>query len=597
MIPIKKYLKVSTIILLVLLILINFPLNGKAEESLSISRWLIDSEIKENGDLMVQEDITFNFNDEFNGVYRDIILTGTEGLENLQVSEMVKGKKILYSRVNEAKNGDSNVFMTINNGDSVNIKIFSPSKYEEKAFRLSYIIKNVAVKYKDTGELYYKFLGKENSTAIGFFAVNIKLPQPKNDKVKIFAHGPSNGAIRFKEDNLIRIEVENISKNNFVEARVLFPTNFIPNSTKVVDNNAYDGIIEEELSYIKEIEEKQIRRERNKSLFNNLSIIIAGIGVVAIAFIFSRLRRDIDIYDTIDHNLYPDDCTPAVATYLTNSGLNTTTIMATIFDLARKGHLSIEDKGEYEKKTNNFKLEKLEKSVNSLLSHESFLLDWLFNEIGDTKTVTTKDIEYYGKKHRTEFGNSYNTWQKKVKKDAKNKGFYDDDGKKLGGLLIAFYIIAFPFSIIAINFGGFYGIVLLFVSVFTFIYGMVIIFRKSDYGYIQYKKWQDFKKDLKLRGDTLNVENLSFPLESALIYGLALRVNINTLKKFRKLIPKSSMPNHWAYWCYTTGARGQNSFERSLNKSFSAGSSSTGSGGGFSGGGGGGAGGGGAGGF
>lgn len=93
MIPIKKYLKVSTIILLVLLILINFPLNGKAEESLSISRWLIDSEIKENGDLMVQEDITFNFNDEFNGVYRDIILTGTEGLENLQVSEMVKGKK------------------------------------------------------------------------------------------------------------------------------------------------------------------------------------------------------------------------------------------------------------------------------------------------------------------------------------------------------------------------------------------------------------------------------------------------------------------------------------------------------------------------
>lgn len=575
----------------------NSPINGKAEKSLSISRWLIDSKVKENGDLMVQEDITFNFNDEFNGVYRDIILKGTEGLKNLQVAEMIKGKETLYSHVNEAKNGDSNVFMTIDDEDSINIRIFSPSKHEEKTFRLSYIIKNVAIKYKDTGELYYKFLGEENNTSIDFFAANIKLPQPKNDKVKIFAHGPSNGAIRFKEDNLIRIEVENISKNNFVEARILFPTNFIPDSTRVVDNNAYDNIIEEELSHIKEIEEKQIRRERNKSLFNNLSIIIAGIGVVIIAFIFSKLRRDIDIYDTIDHNLYPDDCTPAVATYLTNSGLNTNTIMATIFDLARKGHLSIKDKGEYEKKINNFKLERLDKSVNSLLNHEKFLLDWLFNQIGDGKTVTTKDIEYYGKKHRAEFSNSYNIWLKEVKKDAKNKGFYDDNGKKPGGLLIVFYILAFPFSIISINFGGFYGIVLLFVSIFAFIYGMIIIFRKSDYGYIQYKKWQDFKKDLKLRGDTLNVENLSFPLETALIYGLALRVNINALRNFRKLIPESSMPNHWAYWYYTTEARGQNSFEKSLNRSFSAGSSSTGSGGRFSGGGGGGAGGGGAGGF
>ena len=230
----------------------------------------------------------------------------------------------------------------------------------------------------------------------------------------------------------MRLEIENIPKDTFIEGRILFPIDFIPNSTNVVNNNAYHGIIEEELSYIREIEEKQIKREKNKNLLNNISITMAGIGMAIIALIFSRLRRDVDIYDTMNHNLYPDDCTPAVATYLTSSVLNTTTIIATIFDLARKDYISIEDKGGYKNKTNNFQLRKLGKPINSLLSHEIFLLDWLFDKIGDGNTVTTKDIEYYGKKHRTSFSNSYYTWQKKVREDAKNNGFYDNRGKKPG---------------------------------------------------------------------------------------------------------------------------------------------------------------------
>ncbi|HSH36563.1 DUF2207 domain-containing protein, partial [Schnuerera sp.] len=307
--------------------------------------------------------------------------------------------------------------------------------------------------------------------------------------------------------------------------------------------------------------------------------------------------RDIDIYETMDHNIYPDDCTPAVATYLTNSTVNNTAIMATIFDLARKGYISIEDKNDYKGKTNNFKLERLKKTANSLLAHEIFLLDWFFDEIGDGNIVTTKDIEHYSKKDMINFSNSYNTWSKTVREDAKNKGYYDNKGKKPGWVLVLFSIITFPLSIISLVFEGFYGLVLLFVSIFAFIYGIIVIFRKSDYGYIQYNKWKDFKKDLKRRGDTLDINNLSFPLDIALIYGLALGVSVNSLNKFKTLTPESTMPNHWFYWYFATGPKGQNSFQRSLNRAFSAGSSSTGTGGGFSSGGGGGAGGGGAGGF
>src|SRR5699024_4745612 len=130
-------------------------------------------------------------------------------------------------------------FTVTNNKDNISIKIFSPSKKEEKTFRLSYVIKNVAVKYNDTGELYYKFLGRGNDTPIGFFRVNVKLPDNINNRVKIFAHGPLNGNINFKGDDLVKLEVDDVLADTFVEARILFPVDFIPNSTHMVRGNKY----------------------------------------------------------------------------------------------------------------------------------------------------------------------------------------------------------------------------------------------------------------------------------------------------------------------------------------------------------------------
>ncbi|GFN35486.1 DUF2207 family protein [Tepidimicrobium xylanilyticum] len=596
MIIIRKYLKISTAFLIVLFILIGFPIYGKAEESLVITRWLVDSEIVENGDLKIVEDITFKFNDKFNGVFREIILTGTDGLEGLQVAEMIKGEEVLYTHVNEARNGDSNVFTTLQKDKGINIKIFSPSKDEEKTFRLYYTIKDVAIKYNDTGELYYKFLGNENSTPIDFFAVNIKLPQPKNDKVHIFAHGPSNGTINFQQDNLIKLQIENVSNKTFIEARILFPTNFIPNSTNIIPKDAYDEIIEEELANMKEMEEKQIRKEANRKVFNNISALIAALGMAFITFTFYRLRRNIDYRELSDSSLYPDDCTPAVAAYLNYSMLNTNSIMATIFDLARKGYISIDEKGEYKKNIKNFKLTRHDKSTVPLLDHEKYFIHWLFEKIGNGDIVTTKDIENYGKENRIDFSKSYNTWHKKVKEDANKMGYFDDRGKKSGIFLIIFFILAFIFAILSVVFNAYYGIILIFVSMFALIYGVILFFRKSDYGYIQYKKWRYFIRDMKRVKDSLNIKDLSLPLDTSLIYALALGVNFNSLKNFKNLIPESNIPGHWAYWYYYTGSKGQNSFQSSLNNSFST-VTSSGSGGGFSGGGGAGAGGGGAGGF
>lgn len=583
--------------MLIILGLLSFPQNVSAEEDLSISRWLIDSQIMENGDLEIVEDITFSFNDDFNGVFREVVLNDTDGIDNIQVSELVQGNEVTYAQANDAEKGDNNVFMLIDDEESVNFQIFSPSEDEQKTFRIRYTVKNVSVKYNDTGELYYQFLGEENNTHIDFFRINIELPEDITEDVKIFAHGPSNGTIDFAENNIVRAEVENMPSDTFVEVRTIFPVNFIPASTNVVNRDAYDEIIDEELSYIQELKEREIKREERKNLFNNISTIASGILIVIMAIVFYKFRRNTDIYETMDHNLYPDASSPAIATQLLNSSVSSTTLMATIFDLARKGFVSIDDEGEYKKKTNNFKLTRLDKSSASLLRHEQFLLEWLFDKIGDGKLIETKDIEDYGKHNTTDFYKEYSEWTKIIIEETKEKGYYDDSSKPAGTLLIIVSIVVFVISIVSIAFEAFYGILLIFISTAAFIYGIAMLYRKSDYGSIQMRKWKDFKKELKEKSKSLDIEDLSLSLDEALIYGLALGIGFNSLKNFKPLASQSHMPNYWMYWFFATNVRGQNAFENSINKSFASTGSSTGTGGGFSAGGGGGAGGGGAGGF
>lgn len=115
-------------ILWIIVLLIFISPTSFADTSMSITRWIVDSTLSDNGDLFISEDITFDFEDKFNGVYRDIVINGTEGIENLEVYEMVQGIEVPYSLVGSAKKGDKAVFTQTEEKNTLKLMIFSPSK-------------------------------------------------------------------------------------------------------------------------------------------------------------------------------------------------------------------------------------------------------------------------------------------------------------------------------------------------------------------------------------------------------------------------------------------------------------------------------------
>lgn len=587
-------------ILFLVLFLIFVPIVSFAEDNLSITRWKIDSTLLDNGDLSISEDITFNYNDKFNGIYRSIVLKGTDGVDALEVFQMNEGVEIPFTYVESAEKGDNEVFTATNENNALKLMIFSPSENETKTYRIKYVVKNVAVKHKDTGELYYKFIGSENDTLIHYLSATINLPGNDSEKTKIFAHGPLNGQINFFEDNLIKLEVSNVPTNSYVEARILFPQAFIDNSVNN-GNSSFDTIMNEELALTKSIEEKAIRREKNRGIFNNISLVLAAIGALITGFSINKLRRDVDIYDSMK-SPNPEDLSPAELRLFYSSVVDSRSLMTTIFDLARRGYIDIDEIENEKKKKKDFLFSKTIRPRKDLLSHEEFLLHWLFNTIGDGTKASTMDIENYRKKNFSAYGKDSYAFQRKIKEELKTREYRDGKGKPFGYITLILSISLFLVAFISIALEGFYGLIALFLGVGIFTYSITLFLRKSDKGYIQYQLWKDFKKDLEKQDSLLDEYDISIPKDKILIYALALGLPMKSMNKFRDWVPESYTPTHWSYWYYMTNKSGGSSFEDRFNSSLygsSAGttSSSIGGGGGFSGGGGRGAGGGGAGGF
>lgn len=599
----KKAFRSIIIFLFAFAMITCFPKNVNAEEDLEIPKWIVDANLLETGDLNIEEDITFKFNDEFNGVFREIVLDKTSGISDINVQEIVGSKSREYAHVRDANKGDSDVFLTKEEDGKIIIQIFSPSEDIQKTFRISYLVKDVAIKYNDIGELYYKFLGDENETPIGTFKVNIKLPQSDNNNiVKVFAHGPLNGEINKENNNIYSLYVEDVPSNTFIEGRVLFPREFIPLSNNVKNINNYSNIIDEEEAFQKKIIEDKIRNAKIKGVLEQISIWGPSIGFV-IFLIFLAIFRRKNTYENEEYMSIPEDCTPVVASYLTGTIISNNTIFATILDLFRKGYLKISDEEgkKYQNSANqNFVITKLKKEDYSLLNHEKYFMNWMFNEMGNGNSVSTKNIENFGKNRSTKFVNLYNGWKSKVKEDSLLKGYYDKSKTKYGVFFIITSIIFFILSIFTLVYESLFGIASMAISMIFLIYGISLLFRLSDYGYIQRKKWISFKKYMKKNNNDLTKEDvIKHSSDPSLIYALSLDAG----KKIDELSYKDNNSNQlyshngWLIWYILFMNNDNNAFNKSMNSSFGTTGSYSSGGGGFSGGGGGGAGGGGAGGF
>ena len=303
----KNKILIGIILFLGIIILYN----AKSEATFKISNFQIDCDVQENGDIEIEENITYYTDESKNGLIRTIETKNRMNLTNsadtLELEEVL-ADGIIYKQTSNAQVGDEGVYTYSKSANEYEIKVFSPFTTKIKNISYKYKLTNVAVKYNDIAELYWNFIGTEWDCAIDNLIININLPESAiNGNIYVYGHGSDNGTFT-KIGNYITLKAQDISAYQAIDARILFPTIAIPTSTKTVDKEVlYKYIDLEEGMYEKREDIKILFGLSIKQIALGISALIILVGII----IYFKHDKEYKVekykyYREIPYNLEPE---------------------------------------------------------------------------------------------------------------------------------------------------------------------------------------------------------------------------------------------------------------------------------------------------
>ncbi len=420
---IKKSILLKFFTVIAFTLIVSLGICSIEAASYEIDDYKINAIVKENGDMHVEEYLKYSFSDDMNGLYRDILykynyknqkddISATSsryqasGISNIgvYVSDTDFNSLKQSSLVDElqASNGMSDIFSItdkVENGYRKNIKVYSPVKSENcKYVKYVYDLDDVAVKYNDKGEIYWNFIGGDWECDISNLEIQIKFENELNheENIQLYPHSYTDFLESKIENNTIYIYSKNIESGTALDARVIFPQEFLISATKNY-NEVYDI---EKLN--KEEQEMSFGRKRYL-LSNSISIylFIGGIfGIIVIIIETNKIvnkgkkkGKQIEIFTDILENNTLGEYSTMLNMYQGYSNKNL--LIATILDLVNRKYILMDAQKKLKKsfgKTSEYdyymKLNN-EKDYSSLNEYEINIINLLFNEsLGKVTTIS-----------------------------------------------------------------------------------------------------------------------------------------------------------------------------------------------------------------
>lgn len=598
----------------------------------SVTAYHFDIVIGTDGSASVEERLTYDFSGNFNGVLRDIDISGTDGLKDLEV-QVVQNDIAVPMRRNAAtsldESGEPGTYHQIEDGSLVHLKIFESSADEKKTFIIRYKLLNVVNVYKDTAAFNRKLVDAGWTVNIHDIFIGITLPEgAERQEIRIFGHGPLEGESRIVDAAHVTLTSPFSSPGHFVETLVLFPTRLVPLATRREDRNALPDMLANEAILAKDAnalrdaakieaaalqkqEQAAIeRRVRQGAVGNGVVILMILLWIVLVLYLYIKFDKERrPAFKGQYYRDLPGDYTPAEMDVLMGGGAKVRDIMATLMDLVRKRqvHLVSHDElkpGLFGSKTitGHAFVQNAEAPVVPLKQHETFLLGWFLSKIGDGTSVTLQEIRDFGKDHTKalQFKSDYDNWVKLVRMEADKNQFYDLTVKKAVGLGVLGGVLWLGLGIfLAISLAGSLSFLPPLLGFALIIYAATIK-RWTAFGNEQHVMWEAFRRFLK---DFSHLDRAVIPSiviwEHYLVYAISLGVATDVIRQLPLVFRDEDLNDsrltylHGARYGYFAGFAStfhqtiqsvESAVSTASSLANSASSSASGGGGGFSGG-------------
>ncbi|MFC7319381.1 DUF2207 domain-containing protein [Halobacillus campisalis] len=351
----------------------------------------IQASLQESGEVEVKETHTYSFDGDFNGITRSLIPKEGTSITDFRAAE--NGSDLKVEQEDEL------------------YKIFRGGEDETVTIDLFYTIEDGVEIYSDAAQFYWPFFDDSNESTYENLTITVVPPEPANIKA---AYGEEEA-----------YDTEEINKYG----SVTFHLGEVPDGSKGNIRVAYDAAIfagassdQEILPAIKEdqadLYAAMLKKAQREERWGNWAPTIFGAFLaVALALTFIAWRKRTETIREARRqesggSRFPKDSLslPGMIAFMNHGMLSTEALTSALLDLYRKGNIEKVSDHEFELSSRTTEYE-----------HESILIEWLFDEVGDGQTFSTEDFEAYAKdeENHEKYQEHYRMWQEEVKKEYK----------------------------------------------------------------------------------------------------------------------------------------------------------------------------------
>ena len=376
-------------------------------------------------------------------------------ITNVKVSEINGSEQKEFQRVNEWQYHveKDHYYATLNEEGNFEIGwgVGLDNTSDTRTYQIEYKVLNVITKASDYSELYWQFVGNQNSIYINNIEGNINLPATglKREMIKVWGHSESLDGTIYPNDMAdgVDFNLKNIYAGDMVEIRVLFPSIIMTGDVKkVVNENILNKVIAEETLWAEEANERR-EKEASKNL-TITGVICAILGIFTLNGIKSSrkiIKTEKKLKPTQELKYFRDlpreNATPAEAYYLESGNLYGSGIapacfgkvfLATILQLNLKEYLKFEIDNTKSKKE-QISIKVLKKSVEELEKEDERLLYNFLSEMQvKEEIINSKTLEKYIQKNGTKTQKLLEEINKKLLNNLEKETILNKENQKVG---------------------------------------------------------------------------------------------------------------------------------------------------------------------
>lgn len=433
----------------------------------SIRQVNIDATIGTDGSVNVWETRQFDFDGSFHGVYWKIPTGRFNGrsveTSILSVGEMVNGQFVEFE---QADTGAEHTYELSEYSSYVQVKLYSSHEDEAAQFVLSYSDTNLAVRYDDTAELYWKFVSDGWDVESQNVTCTIHLPIPggqeviAGDNVRAWGHGPLDASVSFDNGDVV-YSVPGVGTSEFAEARIAFPAEWLSDAQSV-GGSELPSILAEEQRWADEANAKRARAR----VMMGVSQVVAGAVPLAsfVLAVVTLMRYKASHKPQFDDKYFrdvPSNDHPAVLGALLNNGDATNECLtAALMRLTDLGYTKLElvklkEKGLFgrEKIKEDFCLTPLKWPTDAGTDNceriDYATMKFLFTRIvplaahhtDDRDSLYFSTLEKVARSHPERYDSCLKSWNGSVESECARRGFFTEDKSTGRGLLIGAGVI------------------------------------------------------------------------------------------------------------------------------------------------------------